>query len=355
MGDVAEPVVQQFGAAEGLEGMTLIGLWKVEERIRHDHGMTGASRSACYRARSKAGDFAFVKAFDFRHAEHADNTDLLETMVREFNYEKNIHNYCIDQHINRVTRIYAADKILVDGEIVHFIICEWANKCLRESQPPGDPSISLSARFAALRDVASAHAQLHKARIAHQDAKPSNAMCPINGAVKLADLGSSSCERMDAPPHDLDIMVGQPGYAPYELLYEQPPSSWERRRFGCDLFLLGNLCFTSLVGGSLSILALHSLPRELCPTVFSGHYADVMPHLIEAHELLIPAAIAAFIPEEFAGDVSRMISALCHPDPMRRGHPKNLLSNGHPFGLERFIGELNLLSNRAKALEHGHR
>ena len=25
-------------------------------------------------------------------------------------------------------------------------------------------------------------------------------MCPMNGAVKLADLGSSSCERLDAPP-----------------------------------------------------------------------------------------------------------------------------------------------------------
>ena len=276
-------------------------------------------------------------------------------MVREFNYEKNIHNYCVDQNINRITRIYAADKITVDGEVVHFIICEWADKCLRESQPPGDTSISLSARFAALRDVASAHAQLHRAGIAHQDAKPSNAMCPMNGAVKLADLGSSSCERMDAPPHDLDILVGQPGYAPYELLYEQPPSSWRRRRFGCDLFLLGNLCFTSLVGGSVSRLALHWLRPELRPSVFLGHYADVMPHLIEAHELLIPAAISVSVPEAFVHDVSSLISALCHPDPMRRGHPKNLLSNGHPFGLERFVGQLNLLSNRAKVLEHGRR
>ena len=85
------------------------------ERIRHDHGMTGASRSACYRARAECRRFCFlvVKAFDFRHRSTPDNTDRLgKKMVREFNYEKNIHNYCIDQHINRVTRIYAADKIL---------------------------------------------------------------------------------------------------------------------------------------------------------------------------------------------------------------------------------------------------
>jgi len=343
------------GPAERLIGQTLLDAWYVEARIRIDDGISGASRSACYRARSPSGQPAFVKAFDFRREELAGDTDSLEMMVREFNYERNVHIFCRDSGINRVTRIYGAGKINVNGEVVHFLICEWADKCLREHQPPGDSNVSASDRFAALRDVASALAQLHYAGIAHQDAKPSNAVCPEDGAIMLADLGSSSCQNLDAPPHDSQVLVGQPNYAPYELLYERPPAGWHIRRFGCDLFLLGNLCFTTFTGGSLSYLTLHAIPSQLRPTEFAGEYEEVVPHLVEAHHMLVRHFLEQAVPEPCAEDATRIVLSLCHPDPFRRGHSRNLSANGNPFGLERFISNFDLLAKRAQVLSHGRR
>ena len=338
------------GAAEKLVGETLLDVWLVKQRIRHDDGLSGSSRSACYRAVSPKGEIAFVKAFDFRRQEMEGDTDFLEKMVREYNYERNVHYFCRDQGVSRVTRIYGAGKIIVDGEAVHFIVCEWADKCLREQQPPGDTAVLISDRFAALKDAAAALAQLHHAGVAHQDVKPSNAVCSALGMVKLTDLGSSSCERIDAPPHDLEFLVGQPNYAPYELLYEYPPSSWRGRRFGCDLFLLGNLCFTSFVGGSLSYLALHTLPVQLRHTEFAGDYSEVVPHLIEAHELIIPTMLQGSVPQSLLNETVQLVTCLCHPDPARRGHSKNIQFKNNQFGLERVISKFELLAKRAKVL-----
>ncbi len=351
----AAVISNENGAAERLVGLTLLDTWTVQQRIRHDDGISGTSRSACYRAVSPKGITAFVKAFDFRRQELGGDTDSLERMVREYNFERNVHFFCRDEGVNRITCIYGAGKIIVEGEVVHFIVCEWANKCLREHQPPGDSRVSASDRFAALKDTAAALAQLHQAGVAHQDIKPSNAVCSDVGQVKLTDLGSSSCERLDAPPHDLEYLVGQPNYAPYELIYEYPPSSWQRRRFGCDLFLLGNLCFTTFTGGSLTLLALHCIPANLRHTVFAGHYAEVLPHLIEAHEFLVPEVLRDQVPAPFLDDVAQLVLCLCHPDPSRRGHSKNLLFNNNQFGLERVISRFDYLAKRAEVISRGIR
>lgn len=344
------PTPRNYGAAERLLGISLLDQWKVAERIRHDDGLSGSSRSACYRAVSSDGRLGFVKAFDFRQEEMSGDTDSLEKMVREYNYERNVHIFCRDQGVNRVTRIYGAGRVQVDDEVVHFIVCEWANICLREHQPPGDGSVSISDRFFAMRDASAALAQLHQAGVAHQDIKPSNAMCFDLGQVKLTDLGSSSCERIDSPPHDLECLVGQPTYAPYELLYEYPPPSWRSRRFGCDLFLLGNLCFTSFVGGSLSCAALHWIPANLRHTEFAGNYTEVLPHLIEAHASLIPLMLEDKVPRPLLNDVVQLVSSLCHPDPSRRGHVKNLQFENNQFGLQRFISRFDYLAKKSKVV-----
>jgi serine/threonine protein kinase len=345
--------VADKGAAAALEGLTLLGKWNVQQRVRNDDGMTGGSRSACYRATNQNGDIAFVKAFDFRWQDLAGNTDLLEKMVREYNYEKNVHHLCRDHGVTRVTRIIDSGTITIKGEAVHFLICEWADKCLREHQPPGEKGISASDRFAALRDTASALSQLHKVGVAHQDIKPSNAVCAKDGLVKLTDLGSSSSENLISPPHDLEMFAGQVNYAPYELLYENPPTTWQRRRFGCDLFLLGNLCFTSFVGDSLTYWASHLLPNHLRHTEFAGDYAEVLPHLIELHEEIIPDFIEGTVPDKLKIEVVQLITCLCHPDPSLRGHSKNLQFHNNQFGLERFITKFDVLAKKTKVIQRG--
>lgn len=350
MADASDP---PQSAAEKLVGVTLLKNWIVEKRLRREEGLSGGSRSCCYRAKSLTGELAFIKAFDFHRELVLGDTEQLESMLREFNHERNVHKHCADLGISRVTRILGAGKVAIDGEAVNFIVCEWAEKCLREEQPPGDARVSAKDRFIALRDAASALSQLHAAGVAHQDVKPSNAVCYGDSNLKLTDLGSSSCESMASPPHDQMALVGQPNYAPYELLYGQPIGTWRGRRFGCDLFLLGNLCFTSFVGSSLTIAALHFLPDHLRHVNDNVRYDEVIPYLLEAHQLLIPSLLGDSLSDDIRDEVVQLVMCLCHPNPLRRGHAKNLINGTAQFGLERFISRFNALAIKASLGSRG--
>ena len=336
-----------LGPAERLEGVVLSGKWCVQQQLRRDYGATGETRSCGYLAHSiDTKQLAFVKAFDFHRAELEGDTDHLEMMVREFNYERDVHKLVGSSRLSRVTRFYEAGKINIGGEAVHFIVCEWADGCYRELYPPGCSGVSMEQRFVSLRMIASSIAQLHGAGVAHQDIKPSNAVCfrnEGNELVKLTDLGSSSCRHIPPPPHDKATLVGQPNYAPYELLYRQPPDSWTSRRYGCDVYLLGNLCFTQFLGVSLTPLSLHCLPQNLRHTDFSGPYTEVVPHLIEAHYELVPTALRDVITDEkISEELTQLVLHLCHPDPEKRGRTRDLIR------LDHVVSKLDLLARMAR-------
>lgn len=118
------------GPADKLVGLTLLEEWEVTDRIRRNTVRSGEPRTSCYRAENSKGDQAFVKAFDFWYEDVAGDPMSLERMVREFNHEHNVHQMCKDKRLARVTRIYNAGKVLVDGYAVHFLICEYAPQSL---------------------------------------------------------------------------------------------------------------------------------------------------------------------------------------------------------------------------------
>lgn len=257
----AKPQLHGYSAAENLSGRTIAGRWFVEKRLHRHPDLSGGTKSICYRARSADGQPHFLKVFDFQEKIRTGTTEDLERLVREYNHERKVHIHCADRRLGRVTEIRDAGTFELEQESLHFIVCEYAEGCLRSHQPPGDASVSTSDRLTALRMITSALIQLHQVGVAHQDIKPSNAVYFSNQIVKLADLGSASCLHLPAAPHDSELLVGQPNYAPYELHYGYTSNdSWERRRFGCDAFLLGNLIFTSFVGVSVTPVVLHGIP-----------------------------------------------------------------------------------------------
>lgn len=335
------------GPAERLVGKALNGKWIVHERLSRDSGDTGQSRSSCYRAVSVDGQAAFVKAFDFRQDDRSGDTERLERNVREFNHERKIHEHC--NRLSRVTRIYDSGTVTVADQAVHFIVCELAAQSFRSWQPPGEASIPAHERLRALRKIASALVQLHGAGVAHQDVKPSNAVCFDGERIKISDLGSSSCQQLPSPPHDEDAVVGQPNYAPYELLYPNAGSStWQRRRFGCDAYLLGNLIFTAFVGASLTVVVLHGVDEKLRPDRCTCNYEDVLPDLITAQFALVPDFLREYVPDIVADDVIRLVLALTHPDPAKRGLSPGLVQGERQFDLHRSVGALNTLATRAE-------
>ena len=342
------------GPAERLVGKVLNGKWIVHERLVRDSGDTGQSRSACYRAVSLEGKPAFVKAFDFRLDDRSGDTERLERNVREFNHERKLHEYC--NNLRRVTKIFDSGTTTVDDQAVHFIVCEFADRSFRKWQPPGDSAVPAHERLQALRKIASALVQLHGVGVAHQDVKPSNAVCFENDRIKISDLGSASCLHLPPPPHDDDRLVGQPGYAPYELLYPNAgTTTWQRRRFGCDTFLLGNLIFTAFVGVSLTVAVLHGLDERLRPDRCACNYDEVLPDLITAHRTLVPEFLREFVPGVIADDLVRLVLALTHPDPARRGLSPGLSLGERQFDLHRSVGTLNTLALRAELDSRGRK
>lgn len=330
------------GPAERLVGKTLIDGWIVDHRVTRDPGCTGQTRSACYCAK-RGTDVAFVKAFDFRGEEKSRTVDQLNAMTAEFINERSVHQICRTEGLTRVTGILGDGTVEVDGEVVHYLICEFADRCLREIHPPGEHGIPPAERLLALRQVASALEQLHSASIAHQDVKLSNVVRDSD-LFKLTDLGSSSCKSLPPAPHDLESFAGQVAYAPYELLYGER-GSWEQQRLGCDIFLLGNLAFTSFVGVSITWWVMHGLRAELRP--FEGHdvrFSEVLPNLLENHYAVIPVVVEELVPPSIADEFLALINTMCHPDPAKRGHPKNLSGRGSRYGLERYTSKFNQLA-----------
>jgi serine/threonine protein kinase len=335
------------GPAELLVGLLLNQKWLVHERLAKDSADTGQTRSACYQAIAPDGNVVFVKAFDFRQDDKSGDTERLERNVREFNHERKIHEFC--QKLSRVTKIHGSGTITVEEQAVHFIVCEFAPRSFRALQPPGDPDIPAHERLYGLRKIASALVQLHGAGVAHQDVKPSNAVCFEDKFIKIADLGSSSCLHLPSPPHDDDQIVGQPSYAPYELLYPNAgTSTWQRRRFGCDAFLLGNLIFTAFVGASLTVAVLHGLDEKLRPDFCTCIYEELLPDLIIAHHALVPEFLGSSVPEVIKSDLIRLVMALTHPDPAKRGLSPGIVRGERNFDLHRCVGTLNTLARRAE-------
>lgn len=333
--------------AEKLVGLVLNDRWVVIERLHRAIDDTGGSRSVCYRAASTDGHAAFVKAFDF----HRDaDTKKLQRNVSEFNHERDLHEYCV--RLDRVTQIYDHGLIQVDGYSVHFLVCEYADRSFRSYHPPGDETVLASERLCGLKKIALALLQLHDSGVAHQDLKPSNAVHFDDERIKITDLGSASCTHLSAP-HDADILVGQPIYAPYELLYRSPQEAWERqrRRFGCDAFLLGNLIFTVFTGASLSTLLLHAIPEPMRPTTFDGSYDDVMPLLVTNHFALAREILKVYVPGIVLDEVTNLVLSLCHPDPAQRGLGKGFERGERHLDLRRCIGTLNTLSTKAELYE----
>lgn len=336
------------GPADKLLGLTLLGEWEVVERVTRNAIRSGEPRSSCYRAVNAEGAQAFVKAFDFWHEDVDGDPLSLERMVREFNHERKIHEICREKKLSRVTKILDAAKVVVEGFAVHYLVCEYAPKSFADALPPGDESVPAWERLAALHKVAAGLAQLHGLEVAHQDIKPTNAVRYDCGNVKVTDLGSSSCRDIPAP-HDDFSFCGQPGYAPYELLYDHV-GPWVQRRFGCDMFLLGNLAYTSFTGYSLTTLLTGSLPESLRHNSDTSDYQLALPYLVEKHHEWGPLFLesAGTVPISILEQLTSLILSMCHPDPAERGVSLNGRNPKMQYNIARCVSAFDLMSRKCR-------
>ena len=346
-------MAENVNASQQLIGTTLDGGWKVLEAVELSSKTTGGHFSHGYLVEKADGKKqGFLKALDYSRAlRSADPARALQAMTTAFNFERDILKECGEKNLSRIVRAIGTGKVQIDSThpdtLVEYLIFELAKGDVR-SVLDVDARFDEAFSLRTLHHVAVGLKQLHGLGIAHQDVKPSNVLVFETEISKVGDLGRAS-KRNQAGPHDSLRIPGDTSYAPLELLYGQLEPDWNRRRFGCDAYLLGSMVAFFFADVSMTALVQAELPAAYHWSRWNGEYAAVLPHLRHALANAI-LKVESLIPLELRSPIAQIIHQLCDPDPDVRGHPTERLGHGNRLSLERYVSQFNLLARRAEIM-----
>lgn len=317
---------------------------------------TGSTFSCGYLVEDGTGRRAFLKALDYAGALRTENpAETLNALTAAFLFEVRVLERCRERRLSRVATPIATGKIPgkddLGADVVEYLIFELAERDIRGALDAGR-RFDTAWLMRALHHIATGLDQLHRIDIAHQDLKPSNVLVFSDPArrgadvSKLCDLGRAAYKG-HSPPHDRKPVQGDPAYAPPELLYGQADPDWNRRRFGCDAYLLGSMVAFFFGGVTMTGALGSELRQEHHRHFWAGTYEDLLPFLRKAFGEVIVRLENDLAPE-VREPLSCMIRELCEPDPSLRGHPRTRAMRGNPYALERYVSSLNLLATRAE-------
>jgi len=336
--------------AEQLKGCKLPNGWEVIEAASRRPNATGGHFSKGYIAKHDDGRMGFLKAMDYAKAFDDPNpAEVLQAMTSAYMFEKVVCDKC--SHLSKVARALDSGSIQTDPKNpftkVEYLIFELAKHDVRAHLDIQD-SLDYVFVMKTLHNVATGIAQLHRASIAHQDLKPSNVLIYGQSGSKICDLGRA-WDRTQPSPHDTLGVAGDRTYAPPELLYRAIPNDEPTRRFGCDLYHLGNLIVFLFARVHMTALLVENLDPVHRPAFWGDSYAAALPFVQASFDEAL-ATFSNHIPK-FLDEMRQVVAELCNPDPDRRGHPRNRSTTSYGtnrFGLERYISRFNRLSHVAE-------
>lgn len=332
--------------ARMLEGKDLEGGWTVVRRLDKKPNATGGHFSTGYEVVNKDGRRGFLKALDYQAAFQASDTArALNALTMGYNFERDLCLKCGRNDLKNVVHAIASGELTANPlepySKVSYLIFEMADGDIRSHL---DAAETFDAAFLlrTLHHVAVGLNQLHRVNVAHQDLKPSNVLVFKSDDVsKIADLGRAWSEGMPAP-HDAFQVAGDLSYAPPELRFGYVDPDQKRRRFGSDLYHLGSLATFLFTRVHMNGLLLKNLTGMSIPHSF-GSYSDALPY----YKAAFGQAVEEFsmqTPELVRTDLAAIVSQLCEPDPVQRGHPENRKTD--QFSLERYISWFKYLAHR---------
>ncbi len=339
-------------AASQLLGMTLDGGWKViSPSTSLKHG-TGGNFSVGYIVQNEDGREAFLKALDYSSALRApDPARALEALTKAFNFERDVLSKC--RGLDRVVTALADGSVHVSGAaegVVQYLIFELAAGDVR-AKATISKSFDLAWALRSTHHVATGIRQLHSREIAHQDLKPSNVLVFPDNVSKVSDLGRAAYKG-HIPPHDVFTYAGDPTYAPPELRYGYTDPDWNKRRLGCDAYLLGSMVVFFFTGVGMTSLIEAELQPGHSWRVWGGTYQEVLPYVRTAFTNVVikfeNEIISQYDNSVLRDDLSEVVKQLCEPDPNLRGDPKNILIQANQFSLERYLSKFDYLARRAE-------
>jgi serine/threonine protein kinase len=296
-----------------------------------------------------------MKVLDYQGAISSPNpVAALQTMTADFQHEVASLEMCRDRRMRRVVLALESatenDAAYPMG-LLSYIIFEPAIGDLRVVLPLQFADGDLALRFGILHDAVLGVGELHAAKIAHQDLKPSNILAVESPAGrpypqgKIADLGRAIVASL---PHRFDGLAfpGDRGYAPPEYLYDFVPSGYDQRRRGADLYQIGSLMCFVLSGVTMSALIYSELPPSLRWDAWRGDFVDIEPSLQDATSRAIDRVVVG-LPDWARQSVREMLTNLCDPDPGRRSAMTRHLLNVSNYSLARIVSALDRLQKQA--------
>jgi serine/threonine protein kinase len=339
--------------AARLKGLTLQSGWVVVEEVQRLPGATGGQFSCSYRI-EREGRQAFLKALDYSKAEEMalvagiDIPTALQYLVQAYNFERNLLQECTRKRMDRIVMALEDGSVRVDAGpfgTVNYLIFEQADGDVRKHLSL-NRNLDVAWILRCLHHIATGLYQLHSAKVAHQDLKPSNVLVFGGQLSKVADLGSASVQGTTSP-RDHVRYAGDSTYAPPELLYGYQDPEWIRRRQACDVYHLGSMVTFFFCGVSMTAMILRNIPSDHLYPVWGGTYSEVLPEVRDAFGIALREFSVNVPGDKLAQALREAVSQLCDPDPMRRGHPSNRTGVANQYSLERYVALFNLLAQRA--------
>lgn len=357
------PFPQGRDILESLTGLVVDEGWTIGRILPKDEGQTGGHFSQGYECTSASGQKAFLKAIDLFEALSDPGNVLaaLNALADGALCEQELLTLCrkMDRVVSALAfgtiRAFRGQQLSIP---VPYIIFERADGNVRHVVRANErPSYEWILRT--LHHVTTGLMQLHRARIAHQDLKLSNALCFEGGnTVKIADLGRS-VRQGRAVWYDQNEWPGDFAYAPPEVAYGFAQTEFNSQRLASDMYLLGSFACSLFTGLPANALLYAALPADFRPPMFKGTYAgtfeNVTGHLQEAFSSVM-RKIESSVPVDapHREDVLNFIRQWCEPNPQHRGHPITRARNqsgGNVYDLERYASSLPNFAARAASFD----
>jgi serine/threonine protein kinase len=364
-----------------LLNMTIKGGWKLTEKLEKKTGDSGGNFGSGYMATRGSGELAFVKAIDYWWAMHQpDIASSLLQLTKEFQFEREVLEFCTARGMTKVLRFYGHDEVSADGTPnpmmkVSLLIMEAGDKDLRRlvNTNGAGTTASCAWNLFIISDIVQAVAQLHAGGIAHHDVKPSNVIAvkasgnaqPQDAApspsgevkrrqeVKLGDLGRVLRKDQDGP-FNSEGFAGDPHHQPLETFYSHVPTDWVDSREAADAYMVGSIIVYLFTGVQLQTLVGRYLQTQFHPSNWRGGYDQALVTiLVDCNARALHHHLRPVLPAAYAEEIISITQSLTHPDPKLRGDPKARQQLGRPVGLDRIYQRLNLLARRCAADERG--
>lgn len=342
-------------AAQELEGRTLSSGWKVLKKIEKPtiQETDVVNDFSVYYEVERDGIQCYMKAIDFSKymsikTANQKSTDLLELMIKNFHYERDLSIHCQKRRVTKVAFVIESDEEEVEGymySIVPYLIFEKDDGDVRKMLAY-NKKFDFAWKLKSLHNVAVGIQQLHNAGVSHQSLKPSNILL-FKGNTKIGELGKALCPDLDEACYDWEFK-GDYNYAPPEVLYGYIIQEWKTRAYMADCYVLGGLIVYYLTGGTMNGILFRYLPEKFHPANYAIPFDAVKSYLMDAFEQALQDIAASLKDNALKARTLNMIRHLCCPDPERRGHPKTIMSTDSNYNLERFVTELDYLGRKAE-------